>query len=123
MKKEKNLEKPKKRGRPRRYSSEKITIDMLAYIANSDDPYVEEFALKEKISMDTIYRLAKEDVNLADTIKSLHLKQLLRTVRGAENGTINSTFAIFKLKQKQFGWTDKIEHTGEVNTNIKFTFK
>lgn len=108
-------------GRPRVYDSNKINKDLIEYMNSTDDPYVEEFILSQPFSPDTFYRLAKENSELSDTIKRLHEKQKLRTVRGAEKGDINSTFAIFKLKQKCYGWTDKqeVEHTGKIDIEQK----
>jgi hypothetical protein len=65
---------------------------------------------------ETLYRLAKENERLSNTIKRVHEKQKMRTIRKAESGEINTTFAIFKLKQKCYGWTDKteLEHSGRV---------
>ena len=51
-----------------------------------------------------------------------HLVQEVRTVRGAQNGIINPTFAIFKLKQKCYGWTDKQE-VESTNTNINYNYE
>lgn len=103
-------------GRPRIYDAEKIADDLMTYLENSDDPYVEEFSLTQPFNIDTLYRLAKENDRLSETIKRVHEKQKMRTVRKAEVGEINPTFAIFKLKQKCYGWTDKteLEHSGRI---------
>ena len=105
-----------KGGRPRIYSAEKIADDLELYINNTDDPYVEEFSLMQPFNPETLYRLAKENERLSNTIKRVHEKQKMRTIRKAESGEINTTFAIFKLKQKCYGWTDKteLEHSGRV---------
>ncbi len=95
--------------RPREFNAEDINKALMDYSDNTDDPYIEEFLLTQPYSHDTFYRYAKEDKALSDTIKKLHAKQMMRTVRKAESGDINSTFAIFKLKQKCYGWTDKQE--------------
>ena len=104
--------------RPIEYRAEEVAQDLMNYIDSTKDPYIEEYCLKDTSpSRDTIYRLAKESSILSDTIKHCHIKQQLRTVRGAEAGEINSTFAIFKLKQKCYGWTDKQE-IEQTNTNL-----
>ena len=103
--------------RPRIYNAEDINVDLIEYMNNTDDPYVEEFILTQPFSPDTFYRLAKECKPLSDTIKALHLKQAMRTIRKAESGDINTTFAIFKLKQKCYGWSDKQE-IESVNVNV-----
>jgi hypothetical protein len=108
-----------KSGRKRIYDAEVIAKQLDSYIENSEDPMIEEFCLINKMSKDTIYRLDKECDALAYAIKKCSIKQEIRTVRKAESGEINTTFAIFKLKQKRFGWTDKqeIETSGETTVN------
>jgi hypothetical protein len=96
-------------GRTSTYNADDLAIELEIYVDGSDDPYIEEFCLNRGVTRDTIYRLEKTNQHLSDTIKKCHAKQQMRTIRGAENGTINSTFAIFKLKQKCYGWTDKQE--------------
>lgn len=103
-------------GRPPLYNAEEVTKNLIDYIESSSDPYIEEFCMFEgNPSKDTVYRLEKDYSPLSDAIKRCHEKQKLRTVRAAELGEINPTFAIFKLKQKCYGWTDKQE---VVNTNL-----
>jgi len=108
-----------KPGRKRIYDAEVLAEQLDNYIENSEDPMIEEFCLINKMSKDTIYRLEKECDALAYAIKKCSIKQEVRTVRKAESGEINTTFAIFKLKQKRFGWTDKqeIETSGETTVN------
>lgn len=108
----------KKSGRPRIYDAEVLADELLIYVESTDDPMIEEFCIKRKMTRDTIYRLAKENERLSDTIKYCHMIQEVRTVRGAQNGIINPTFAIFKLKQKCYGWTDKTE-VQSTNVNIE----
>ena len=95
--------------RPKVYDSDEINKDLIKYMETTDDPYIEEFINMNVFSADTFYRLAKENELLSDTIKRVHRKQMMRTVRKAEVGEINPIFAIFKLKQKCYGWTDKQE--------------
>ena len=96
-------------GRPKVYDPNDIAELMEQYYNESDDPYVEEFQIQQGLTSELIYRLAKEDEKISKTIKAIHEKQKMRTVRKAEVGEINPTFAIFKLKQKCYGWTDKQE--------------
>jgi len=113
-------EEPKKRGRPAKYDPEKVAIELNDYVEENDDPMIQQFCYETKISKDAIYRLAKECDSLNDSIKRCHAKQEVRTIKGAENGTINATFAIFKLKQKCYGWSDKqeFEHSGGVSIKV-----
>ena len=96
-------EENKRTGRPRIYDADVLAKELLEYIENTEDPMIEEFCIKRVMTRDTLYRLAKENEELSDTIKYCHLVQEVRTVRGAQNGIINPTFAIFKLKQKCYG--------------------
>ncbi|MDD3001764.1 MAG: hypothetical protein PHF29_08415 [Candidatus Riflebacteria bacterium] len=108
-------EEPKKIGREPTFNADDLAKQLLKYITESNDPIIQEFCLDfAGCSRDTLYRLAKENRLLSDTIKKCHAKQEIRTQRGVENGTINPTFGIFKLKQKCYGWSDKqeLEHSG-----------
>ena len=95
--------------RPKVFDSKQITKELKEYIKKTEDPMIEEFVLNSAFSKDTLYRLAKEDSKLSDTIKEVHQKQSIRTQRLVESGDLNPTWAIFKMKQKQYGWTDKQE--------------
>jgi len=107
--------------RPRTYIPEDIAGELLNYIETTEDPMIAEYCLLEgSPTKDTLYRLAKECTVLSDSIKRCHEKQQIRTVRKAESGEINTTFAIFKLKQKCYGWTDKQE-VENTNKNIDLT--
>lgn len=105
-------------GRPKVYDPADIAELMEKYYIECDDPYVEEFAIKNGFTTELIYRVAKENDKISSTIKAIHEKQKMRTVRKAEVGEINPTFAIFKLKQKCYGWTDKTE-VQSTNVNIE----
>jgi len=96
-------------GRPKIYDSKEITKDLLEYIEKTEDPMIEEFVLNSEFVTDTLYRLAKEDTGLSEAIKRVHAKQSIRTQRLAEQGEIPTAWAIFKMKQKCYGWTDKQE--------------
>ena len=95
--------------RPRTYTVEGINKAILLYTENEEDPTVAKFCLKQMMSKDTLYRYAKESDILSDSIKILHLKQEIRTVEKIELGEIPTAWGIFKMKQKQFGMTDKQE--------------
>lgn len=111
--------------RPKVYKAEEVAKDLEKYIKETEDPMIEEFCLpKDRPGKDTLYRLEKECTKLSDAIKSCHAKQQVRTVRNVEAGKMNPTWAIFKMKQPCYGWTDKqeIEHSGEV-TNKQINIK
>lgn len=101
-------------GAPRKYKAEEIAKDLQEYIDKEieagNEPMIEKFCFpRDRPSKETVYRQAKECEELANAIKRCSQAQEIYTVEGAQNGSINSTFAIFKLKQKRFGWRDKQE--------------
>ncbi len=105
--------------RPRIFDSKEMTKDLIKYIESTSDPIIEEFVLHSPFSMDTLYRLAKEDEKLSEAIKSVHAKQSIRTQRLVEAGDLNPTWAIFKMKQKCYGWTDKqVIESENINHNL-----
>jgi hypothetical protein len=104
-------------GRLKIYNADELAIKLNDYIDNSSDPIIEEFCLINNMSRDTLHRHSQESVVLSDTIKKCHAKQAIRTQRLAESGDINTTFAIFKLKQKCYGWSDKQE-IESINVNV-----
>ncbi|WBK39965.1 terminase small subunit [PinkBerry-associated phage LS06-2018-MD08] len=95
--------------RPRKYNAEDIQKSLSVYIEGNDDPMIEEYIMGQPFSKSTLHDYARDNELLSDTIKDLHNKQQVRTVRGVEAGKIPVAFGIFKLKQKQYGWTDKHE--------------
>lgn len=104
--------------RPRKYNADDLKAKLDAYIDSTDDCLIDEFLLNEYIPAKTLYQYAKESEELSNSIKRCHHKQALRVQRGAQDGTINATFAIFKLKQPCYGWTDKQEVQ---NTNVNIS--
>lgn len=111
-------------GRPKVYDPEHVADLIEKYCAESEDPYVEEFQLQQGFTSELVYRLAKENERISKAIKDIHEKQKMRTVRKAEAGEINPTFAIFKLKQKCYGWTDKTEvQSTNVNFDLEMTLE
>lgn len=99
-----------KLGPPNKYDALQLAKELDEYTKNCDDPMIEEFCLAEgRPCRDTVYRLEKDCKILSDTIKRLHAKQQVRTIKKVESGTMNPTWAIFKMKQRCYGWTDKQE--------------
>jgi len=111
--------------RPKKFDADKLADQLIKYTNLSDDPMVQEFCYENDVTKDTVYRLAKENSRLSDSIKRLHNKQEIRTIRKAESGDINNTFAIFKLKQPCYGWTDKqeVNHSGGVTVKTEIIEK
>lgn len=86
------------------WTEEKIkdTIEKLdKYIESNEIPIVAEFAYLHNIRKATLY----EKPALAYSIKRLTEKKEAQLEKGALGGTLNSTMAIFSLKQ--IGWSDK----------------
>ena len=90
-------------GRPRRYSNKQIKEicqRLEEYIANESVPIVAEFAYKNDIPRNALYDYPE----FSTLIKKLIDKKESRLERLALNGKVNSTMAIFSLKQ--IGWRD-----------------
>lgn len=112
------------RGRPPKYDVNDIIDKLKEFILAEDEPLIQAFILSYGISPRHFYELAEKNEELSQTIKKAITKQEYYLIKGAESGRINPTFAIFRLKQKQFGWTDKqeIESRNEnTNTNTNLT--
>lgn len=103
--------------RPRTIDPELIAANMRAYVESRDFPIMAEFLTLHKYNKDTVHRLGKECESLTDTIKELHSKAEAYLVRESIAGNIPAVPAIFMLKQRQHGYTDKQEVT---NTNVNF---
>lgn len=111
--------------RPIKYNAEVLAEQLNAYIDSCDDPLLQEFCMpKDAPSRDTLHRLSKDSQLLSDAIKRCMDKQELTIIRKAMSGDANSTFAIFRLKQPQHGWTDKqqidqnVSGALEINVNV-----
>ena len=99
-------------GHPETWTNEKIkeTIEKLdEYIDNNEIPIVAEFAYLHNIRKATLY----EKPELKYSIKRLTEKKEAQLEKGALGGLLNSTMAIFSLKQ--MGWSDK--RTVEIEGN------
>jgi len=101
-------------GRPRTYSKEQIEEikeKLSNYIYNSSVPIIAEFAYQNDIPRQTFYDYPE----FSTLIKKLLDKKEAQLERGALSGMLNSTMAIFSLKQ--IGWVNeqKISLDGGVN--------
>jgi hypothetical protein len=100
-------------GRPIEWTKKRkadLLADFLAYIEESDIPIEAEFAYMHGMSKSYLYSFPEfsEPIKLCVTKKEANLQ-----VKGL-NREIDTTMAIFSLKQ--LGWKDKqeIEHSGSV---------
>ncbi len=97
-------------GRPKVYTEEviaEIKADLDKYIEDTPVPIVAEFAYTRDIRKAALY----EQPELKYSIKRLIEKKECQLEKLAMASKVNTTFAIFSLKQ--LGWTDKqeIEHS------------
>ena len=108
-----------KGGRPRKHHSAEITEKLIAYIEQEAIPILAEFSYKNNIPRTHLYEIAKDDIKLTDAIKFCIAKKEANLERGALSGEVNTTMAIFSLKQ--IGWSDKQETTHLGGITIKAT--
>jgi len=110
-------------GRPIKYSyKEKLTIlnELKSFIEAEEYPTMPAFCTRQKVSKRRIYEWAKGENENADTKKKYPLKEyfdeLIELMNAKQEqfietnvmlGNISPAFAIFKLKQRGFNWTDK----------------
>ena len=100
-------------GRPVKYTKEKLEEIRQAiedYTKKTKIPILAEFAYKNDIRRGTLYDMPE----LSDAIKALIDKKESQLEKLALDQKVNTTMAIFSLKQ--IGWKDKqeVEHTGGV---------
>jgi hypothetical protein len=95
-----------KMGRPVEYTPERIA-DILSklteYMENTEIPILAEFAYMNNIPRQALY----EHPEFSDARKEIISKKEAQLERLALTGDINTTMAVFSLKQ--LGWSDKQE--------------
>ena len=99
--------------RLRKYSDEdveRIKKQLSDYIASVEIPILAEFAYTHGVARSTLY----EYEELSTLLKQCIEKKEAQLERKALEGDVNTTMAIFSLKQ--LGWRDKhdVEHTGAI---------
>jgi hypothetical protein len=86
------------------------------YVDDEEYPTVVGFCSNNKTAWK--YDILRDDLNRWDPFRTLIKKALIKQEQFTEEqvlkGKLNPTWAIFKLKQPAFGWTDKqeVEHSG-----------
>jgi hypothetical protein len=93
-----------------------------AYIEAEEYPTMPKFCVSHGIAKQRIYAWAKEEAENRDTKKKYplaeHFSELIKRMdnkqedfieQNALQGNIPVVFAIFKLKQRGIGWTDRME--------------
>jgi len=123
-------------GQPIKYS-QRLRRDILkkleAYILENEYPTMPKFCEQNRISKQRIYEWARDEkLNdegkknyplgeyFTELIKQMNDKQESFIEENALLGNITPSFAIFKLKQKSIGWTDKSDFdiTGDMSISI-----
>ena len=98
-------------GRPPKYTALEIAEihrDLSDYIERTADPTVVGFvAFYRKHYVNKQYICSRPE--FSDLVKLAIEKQEAYLVAGATSNRLNATFAIFRLKQPQHGWSDKQE--------------
>lgn len=105
-------------GRPRTFTDDEV-LDLVErfedYIATTEIPIIAEFAYQNDVPRDILY-----DYDEFSTLrkKAIDKKEAQLERLGLSN-QVDKTMAIFSLKQ--LGWRDKqdIEHSGELDSNIR----
>jgi hypothetical protein len=91
-------------GRPRKYDGADLAIKMEKYINETEIPIIAEFAYQNNIPKARLY----EQPELDELLKKCTAKKEAALERKSLAGEVNTTQAIFSLKQ--LGWRDKQQH-------------
>jgi hypothetical protein len=87
---------------------QEIVDDFTAYIKDNDDPTIVKFTANyEKYSINKDYINNHEE--FCELRKKAIQKQEAFLLEGATNNKTNPTFSIFRLKQPQHGYKDRID--------------
>jgi hypothetical protein len=123
-------------GRPIKYShkEKRAILDALKeYIEVEEYPTMPAFCTQQKVSKRRIYEWARGENENSDTrtnyplkeyfdelIELMNAKQEKKKKKNVMLGNISPAFAIFKLKQRGFNWTDKqdIDLSGNMKISI-----
>lgn len=103
-----------KMGRPPKVTSEQrqeVYEAFEAYIRDTDDPTIVGFAAYNDVALK--YNVTDDNIGDWDDFSGLRKratkKQEAYLIAGGTMNKLNPTFAIFRLKQPQHGWTDRIQ--------------
>jgi len=95
-------------GRPKIYDVDDIVTAFNDYIDNTEDSLVQEFAYNYGISRETLYALAKDNINLSDTIRRAIEKQEIYLLKqGTKVKTLDSNIVRLRLIQPCHNFQDK----------------
>jgi hypothetical protein len=102
--------------RPREWDRAELLDALHKYIDETPIPIVAEFAAQNGLHRQQLYDMEE----LSDALKACTFKKEAGLERMALNGDVNSTMAIFSLKQ--LGWSDKQETTHKGDTTAPLIF-
>ena len=88
---------------------EKLVENFEKYITETDYPIIKEFCVEYGYSYFYVEELKNKLPDLAQTIKRCLAKAEVYLEKNALHNKINPIFAMFRLKQPCFAWTDKQE--------------
>ena len=92
-------------GRPRIHNRKKLLKALDSYIAATDIPIIAEFAVQQGLHRQQLYDMEE----LSDGLKRCATKKEMALERLGLTGQINTSMAIFSLKQ--LGWSDRTDLT------------
>lgn len=93
--------------RPKKYNQDEMIEIIDTYTEAEDIPILKEVCQLNRWNHKYIYELADKNEKLSESIKMLIYKKEVSLEKLGLMGIVNSTMAIFSLKQ--LGWTDKQE--------------
>ena len=112
-------------GRPKKYTDkwiERMAVKLLQYAQEYPLPLKQDFASQNKFASEMMSRFASGNDIFHQALKRFEDIQQKKIIGAAMLNKINTTFAIFTLKNVA-GWRDVIEQKGGSTTNIHITPK
>lgn len=85
--------------------------DIREYTDNNEYPILKELCYLKDYNYDTVMKMQRDNEELMQSIKRLLCKKEAYLEKEGVKGNINSTMAVFSLKQ--LGWRDKQDDTEE----------
>lgn len=105
------------RPKTEKYKIENLCKEIDNYTKKTELPILKELCYKKDYNYDYLIHMQRDNEELYQSIKKLLYKKESTLERKALNGEMNSTMAIFSLKQ--LGWKDKQNNEIEERTTPK----
>jgi len=102
--------------RPKKYNPLEISKIIEVYTKNEDIPIFKEVCYLNKWNWKYMYELANTCTELSDSIKMLMQKKEVQLEKLGLYNVLNSSVAIFSLKQ--LGWKDKQEIAHSIDESV-----